>query len=146
LRKPSTKPFVNSQVSAAFDAYPPRTRSKLMFLRSLIFETASETEGVGDLEETLKWGEPAYLTTTSKSGSTVRIDRRKSDPSRYAIYFHCQTNLVETFRSMFPEEFTYEGNRAIVFCEGDTIPINELKVCIAIALTYHRRQKALKKA
>ena len=47
--------FGNSQVAAVFDAYPKEIRKKLMFLRQLIFDTASETEGVGELEETLKW-------------------------------------------------------------------------------------------
>ncbi len=48
-----------------------------MFLRHLVLETASETEGVNKLEETLKWGEPSYLT---KNGSTIRMDWKKSKP------------------------------------------------------------------
>jgi hypothetical protein len=135
------KPFENPEVAAVFSAYPKDMRKKLMFLRQLIFETASETPGVGELEEALKWGEPAYLTTESKSGSTVRIDWKKSNPSQYAMYFHCQTNLVQTFRAMFPSEFTYEGNRSIVFNKDDDVPIKELKVCIAMVLTYHRGKK-----
>lgn len=106
-----------------------------MFLRELIFETAAETEGIGELEETLKWGQPSYL-TKSKSGSTIRIDATKT-PGQYAMYFHCQSNLVETFREMFPKQFRYEGNRAIIFDETDEIPVNELRHCIRLALTYH---------
>ena len=111
-----------------------------MFLRQLIFETAARTEGVGELEETLKWGQPAYLTSQSKSGSTIRIDRKPA--ALCAIYFHCQTNLIETFRSIFPYEFKYEGNRAIVFNEDDDVPVDELRHCISIALTYHRDKKS----
>ena len=37
-------------------------RKKLLHLRQIILDTASETEGVNELEETLKWGEPSYLT------------------------------------------------------------------------------------
>jgi hypothetical protein len=135
------RPFEDPGVAAAFDAYPKEMRMRLMFLRQLIFDTASETEGVGELEETLKWGEPAYLTTQSKSGSTVRIDGKKSQPGQYAMYFHCQTNLVERFRAAFPQQFTYEGNRSIVFNSDDKVPVNELKVCIAMALTYHRNRR-----
>lgn len=61
----------NLTVIKTFDHYPNSIRQKLMQLRKLILETASETEGVNKLEETLKWGEPSYLT---KSGSTIRID------------------------------------------------------------------------
>jgi hypothetical protein len=113
-------------------------RRKLLALRELIFETAASTPGVGKLEETLKWREPAYLTSETKSGSTIRIDWKRSSPSQYAMYFHCQTNLVETFRTLFPNEFIFEGNRAIVFREPDVVPTDSLSFCIAAALTYHR--------
>ena len=54
--------ITNPQVAAVFNNYPENMRKKLMFLRELIFDTAAATEGVGKLEETLKWGEPSYLT------------------------------------------------------------------------------------
>lgn len=113
-----------------------------MFLRQLIFETAAATEGVGELEETLKWGEPSYLTPKTKSGSTVRIDWKESNEDRYAMYFKCTTNLVETFREKYPMEFRYGGNRSIIFNEDDKIPVKELSDCIALALTYHLRKKS----
>ncbi len=112
-----------------------------MSLRQLIFDVASRTEGVGEVQESLRWGEPAYLTATSKSGSTIRINRKKSSETRYAMYFHCQTTLVDTFRTIFPTEFKYEGNRSIVFDVQDEVPVKQLSVCIAMALTYHRRKK-----
>ena len=72
----------NPEVAAVFKGYPKDMREKLLFLRRLIFGTASATEGVGELEETLKWGEPSYLTPDTKSGSTVRIDwKEKKDGS-----------------------------------------------------------------
>ena len=130
----------NPDVEAVFQAYPARLRPKLQRLRRLIFETAASTEGVGALEETLKWGQPSYLTTETKSGSTIRIDRVKADPERYALYFHCQTNLVETFRQLYPDELTFGGNRSILLNAADTLPEAALRHCIALALTYHRRK------
>ena len=132
------KPFGNAAVARTFESYPPAMRQKLLALRKLIFETAASTPGVGKLEETLKWGEPAYVTSETKSGSTVRIAWKRSSPSQYAMYFHCQTNLVETFRTLFPNEFAFEGNRAIVFRESEVVPTDSLSFCIAAALTYHR--------
>jgi hypothetical protein len=133
-------PYANVEVARIFDAYPPKIRRKLLTLRELIFKTAASTEGVGEIEETLKWGEPAYVTAQSRSGTTIRIDWKESEPSRYVIYFHCQTNLIETFRTMFPAEFKFEGNRAIFFSEVDVVPIDSLTCCIGAALTYHRRK------
>jgi len=135
----------NPDVATVFDQYPSALRHKLMQLRQMILDTAAEIEGVGKLEETLKWGEPAYITLESKSGSTIRIDRRKSSDTQYAMYFNCQTTLVDMFRTAFPNEFRYEGNRAIIFEDDDNIPVEELKTCIAWALTYHRGKRMSKR-
>lgn len=106
-------------------------------MRRLIFDAAAKTDGVGPLEETLRWGEPAYLTTHSKSGSTVRIAWKQAQPDRYGVYFHCQTNLVATFKQLYPDAFDYDGNRGISFAAADAVPVDELRHCITLALTYH---------
>ena len=136
--------FKNPEVAAVFDAYPKKIRTKLLFLRKLIFDTAAETEGVGEIEETLKWGEPSYLTTKSKSGSTIRINWKKSLGQQYAIYFTCTTLLVPTFRKLYPTDFSYIANRAIVFNLNEEIPVEKLRHCIRLALTYHLIKNKLK--
>jgi len=133
--------FTNPAVASVFEQYPAALRRRLMFLRRLIFTVAAQTDGVGEIEETLKWGEPAYVTAKSGSGSTIRIDASKSSERQYAMYFHCQTTLVETFRTLFPTEFKYQGNRSIVFDATDAVPVQELSYCIAMALTYHRDKR-----
>jgi hypothetical protein len=130
------------EVAAVFERYPPKFRRKLLALRKLILETAEATEGVGEIEETLRWGEPAYLTSETRSGSTIRIDWKKKAPDEYSIYFHCQTDLIETFRLHYPACFRFDGNRRIVFGEDDRVPVEPLSACIAAALTYHRGKKS----
>ena len=127
----------DAAVDAVFKSYPAPLRRKLLALRRLILDTAKATKGVGVVEETLKWGQPSYLTPLTKSGSTIRIDRIRSSDDRYAIYFHCQTGLVAAFRDLYPNEMTYDGNRAIVFDIGDRLPQPALRHCIGLALTYH---------
>jgi len=127
--------FSNKAVESVFENYPSEVQLKMMGLRQLILNTASETEGVSALEETLKWGEPSYLT---KGGSTIRIDWKPSKPDEYAMYFNCKSKLVDTFKELYREELTFNGNRAIVLKVSDDIPANELKCCIELALAYHR--------
>jgi len=143
-RRKSAPTFADPAVKAAFDAYPKRLKPKLLALRRLIFDTAKTNKGVGAVEETLKWGQPSYLTPETKSGSTIRIDAIKAGADRYAVYFHCQTNLVETFRELYPDEFSYGGNRCIILNAADDIPEPALRHCVALALTYHlsRRKPA----
>ncbi len=131
--------FQDPRVAAVFRGYPPKLERRLLELRALIFKTAASTEGVGALEETLKWGQPSYLTRQTKSGTTIRIDQRRSSPDEYAMYVHCQTTLIEDFRVMFPEAFQFEGNRSIIFSVNERVPKAALSRCIAAALTYHRR-------
>jgi hypothetical protein len=133
--------FADPAVQAAFDAYPKPLRPKLLALRRLILDTARNTEGVGAIEETLKWGQPSYLTPETKSGSTIRIDAIKANAGQYAVYFHCQTNLVETFRELYPSEFSYGGNRCIILNAADDVPEPALRHCVALALTYHLKKR-----
>jgi hypothetical protein len=137
------KPFSDPVVEAHFRNYPALVRKKLLAIRELIFDVAARTEGVGELLETLKWGEPAYVTEHSKSGSTVRVDWKSKTPGKYAVYFNCNTGLVDTFKTMFPEDFKYEGRRAIIFEVDERIPKDALAVCIAASLTHHAKKKQL---
>ncbi len=130
-----TSKIENLDVARVFDSYPVEIRKRMIYLRRLVLDAASETEGVNGLEETLKWGEPSYLT---KGGSTVRIDWKDRAPDQYAMYFNCNTPLIETFKEIYGDTFTFEGKRAIVFGETDKLPVDQLKHCVSTALTYHR--------
>lgn len=134
MKKPIT-PFHDAKVEKAFNAYPDATRQGLLTLRELVFETAAKTEGVGALEETLKWGQPAYLTPETKSGSTLRLGLSKRGD--FAIFTHCQTTLMSDLQSLFPDDFRYEGNRAVHFDNGVPLPMAQIEHLIVRALTYH---------
>jgi hypothetical protein len=135
------KNFGSSEVAAVFKTYPRDIREKLLAIRQLILDTAARARGVGELEETLKWGQPSYLPAKSKSGTTIRIDSVSRHPGHYGIYFHCQTTLVETFEKLYPREFKYVGNRSILLHVDDEVAMDELGHCISLALTYHLDKK-----
>ena len=125
----------NPAAKSVLDNYPDPVRDKMLALRDLIIETAKETDGINHLEETLKWGEPSYLT---KHGSTIRMDWKPKKSEQYALYFQCTSRLVPTFKMVFNDTFEYEGTRAIIFQLDQKIPKAELKACIKAALTYHK--------
>ena len=110
-------------------------QAMLRRLRQLVLETAAGTQGVGDITECLKWGQPSFVTENPKSGSTIRIDAVRDRPDAVAMYFICTSGLVERFREQYPDTFNYEGNRALVFRVKDDLPEAELSHCIAMALT-----------
>jgi hypothetical protein len=129
-------PFADAQVRAKFDAHPAIPRKRLLALRELVFRVAAATTGVGEMQESRKWGEPSY-TSRNKAGSPLRMDWKARAPDHYAMYFHCQTDLVEMARTLFPMDFKFEGKRALVLPLSDTLPTGALEICIAAALTYH---------
>ncbi len=134
-----TKPA--PEAAATYASYPAALRKRVLALRELILDVAATTPGVGTLEESLKWGEPAFVTAKSKSGSTVRIAWKKSRPTQYAMYFSCQTTLVDSFKTIFPTAFKFEGNRALVFEAHDEVPFAALRICVEMALTYHAKKR-----
>ena len=140
----SKHPSPDPHVAAVFATYPESIRNQLLSLRELIFDTAASIPGVGAWTETLKWGEPAYLTEATKSGSTIRLGWKPSAPATYRMYFNCQTTLVDTYRTLFPD-LIFEGNRALILHVDEHLPRRELEKCIELALTYHSRKKSRRK-
>jgi hypothetical protein len=129
------------EVAEVLSGFPKPVGRRLLEVRGLIFDIAAETDGVGPLTETLKWGEPAYLTEATGSGSTIRLGWNKSSERSCSILFNCRTTLVDTFRSQFPEAFTYEKNRAILLSASAHLPRAPLSICLSMALTYHQRRR-----
>ena len=131
----------NKEFEAKLRSYPDFVRDKMYYLRELVKETAAEMPEVIELEETLKWGEPSFLT---KNGSTLRMDWKKKTPDQYQMYFKCTSRLVETFKLVFGNQFQYEKSRAIVFQIDQKIPMRELKKCVRAALLYHKVKEDIK--
>ena len=102
-------PFQSDAVAAKFASDPAAVQNRLLLLRALVFNTAANTPGVGPLQETLKWGEPAYLTALTGAGSTVRMDWKPKAPAQCALVFDLHSPL----------------------------PLDALGFCIGAALTHH---------
>lgn len=131
-----------ADVQAVYGGYPTPAQAYLLSLRDLIFEMAIATPGVDKLTETLKWGEPAYLTHASKSGTTIRLGWNAKTPGTARLFVHCQTSLIEEWRAHYSDTLTFEGNRAIALNINTPLPRAALSHCIAMAFTYHARKTA----
>ncbi|VAW24015.1 hypothetical protein MNBD_ALPHA11-2400 [hydrothermal vent metagenome] len=130
--------FENADVEAVFNSYSENLQAPLLQVRQLILQVAKTTDGVGQLQETLKWGQVSYLTPITKSGTTIRIgEKGKSD---IALFVNCKSSLVEDWRTRYPT-LRYEGNRAIILSADEELPKETIGHCIAMALTYHLRKK-----
>ena len=133
--------IVNPEVECVFAAAPERARRRLLELRDLIFTTAEETEGVGPLEEALRWGEPAYLTSKSGSGTAVRLGWKPTEPDHVSVLVHCRTTLISDFRAVLSPSLQFDGSRRIVLSLDEVLPVGALRSFFEAALTYHLRKK-----
>lgn len=119
-------------IQDTFNRYPEHIQRLLLPIRALIFDIA-DVQNLGDVEETLKWGEPSYLV---KSGSTVRMDWKPKFPDQYFIFFNCNTKLVDTFRELHSDVLEFQGNRAIVLNVNSPLPTSVIRQCLELSLNY----------
>ncbi|MFK7855360.1 MAG: DUF1801 domain-containing protein [Granulosicoccus sp.] len=129
------KKFSEPVVRKAYESLPAPHKRSAYQIRDLIWQTVGEIDLNCEVLETLKWGEPAYLPVKPRIGSTVRVGQ--FDDQNLALYFNCQTMLVENFRSMFGDDMKYSKNRAVLFNVAETIPEAIVKTCVSSALRYH---------
>ncbi|MEL6127348.1 MAG: DUF1801 domain-containing protein [Pseudomonadota bacterium] len=127
-------------VRDAFAAFPPGAQPGLLRLRHLILDTAALRPEVGRIEETLRWGQPSYLTPETKSGTTLRLGVPRT--GGFALYAHCQTSVIAEAQEMFPGTFMVEGTRALLFDDPEALPEEPLRIVIGRALTYHLKEVA----
>jgi hypothetical protein len=128
---------MSPDIAAAFRTMPAPARDGCLGLRSLIFDVALATPGVGRVAEELRWGQPAYLTPDTKSGSTLRLGTPKS--GGYALFVNCRTTLIADFQTIAGPGWRYEGTRAVLFRDGEEPDREALRLLIRAALTYHLR-------
>lgn len=126
----------NKAVAALLDTYPADVRAHMLALRALIYQLAHEAQA-GAVEESLKWGEAAYR---APKGSTVRMAWKSETPDVFGLYFICTTSLLDTFKMLYGDLLRFKGNRAILLQADAPLPIEELKTCLTLALTYHQRK------
>lgn len=125
------------RIAEVFDAMSPASRTRATELRALVLAVAADRDIM--LEETLKWGEPAYL--PGPEGTTVRIGPGKAG-DHVKLLVNCRTSLVADWRKLFEDRLTFEGSRAVLVPVAQALDTDALALCIASALTYHQQKRA----
>jgi hypothetical protein len=136
-----SSPAMPEPVRAAFEKYEEGERQVLLDLRELIFATARSDDRIGPLTETLKWNEPAYLTDTTKAGSTLRLGHSKLTGGP-ALFVSCSTPLLSTIRALDTERvLDCQGLRDIGVTKVTEQNRAMLQTCMVKTLTYHLEKK-----
>lgn len=130
-----TPVFASSDVAMTFGGFDSTVQPVLLALRDLIFETARNDPQIGPIEEALRWGQPAYLTPVTKSGTTLRLGQSRTGTP--ALFVHCQTSLVSDYKVAFPNRSDTQDKRAMLVPSCADIDPMRHGWLIRRALTYH---------
>ncbi|MEO1159874.1 MAG: DUF1801 domain-containing protein, partial [Pseudomonadota bacterium] len=106
-----------------------------------IIEEARRHPEIGELQETLKWGQPSYLPAKPRIGTAIRLGPDRNNAAQVGFYFNCNSSLADDYQQLYPGVFNYEGRRAILIAVDGQVAEKPLRHCIALALTYHLNKK-----
>lgn len=116
--------------------YSPPLRARLISVRTLILQCANQNSAIGEIEESLKWGQLSFATRAPKSGTPLRLGGN-DDQQTYSLYVPCSTSLIAEFQEIHPEMFSYHGTREIRLGLDKDLPKPELTLFITAALSYY---------
>ena len=117
--------------------WPQAAQTHFCTLRDIVHDVAKGVR-IGDLTETLKWGEPAWLPKKSGIGSTLRASWSLKRPKALGLFLNCNSTLPETMRTLYPKTFEFDGKRSIFLPLDCPLPTDALHHCAHLTLTYHR--------
>jgi len=137
----SSGEILDRKIRQVFESFDEPARDRLLQLREMILDEAARHPEIGELLETLKWGQPSYLPAKPRIGTTIRIAPHSSTPDRVGLYFNCNSSLADDYQQLYPGVFEYEGRRAVLIGLDGPVHEKELRHCIALALTYHLNKK-----
>ena len=106
----------------------------------MLFHDVAATADIGPLDESLKWGQPAWRPRAPRTGSTLRLNWSAADPARITAYVDCKTDLAAQMHLRFPDLPGNDGRRALSFNLSD--PNTEALWQLAhLTFTYHRAKQ-----
>lgn len=116
--------------------WPASAQLQLQSMRT-VFHNVAEAAEVGPLDESLKWGQPAWRPRSPRTGSTLRLNWSAADPARITAYVDCKTDLAAQMQLRFPDLSGNDGRRALHFdlLAPDADSLWQLAF---LTFTYHR--------
>ncbi|MEL7100456.1 MAG: DUF1801 domain-containing protein [Pseudomonadota bacterium] len=114
--------------------WPPEARRAFATLRALCAD-AAVTEGAGPLDESLKWGQPAWRPHKARTGSTLRAMWDQNHPDTLTLYVDCKTDLAGRMKTLYPD-LTNDSRRALTV-PLSPLPEDALHHLAAMTFTYH---------
>ena len=102
-----------------------------------VFQDAAKQADVGTLEESLKWGQPAWRPARPRTGSTLRLFWTPSRATVMQVFVDCKTDLAARMQTLYPD-LCNDGRRRLEINIADALPEQGLAHLAQMTFTYHR--------
>ncbi|WP_299625755.1 hypothetical protein [uncultured Tateyamaria sp.] len=119
--------------------WPDPAQIRLQSMRAMFHDVAQAAD-VGPLDESLKWGHPAWRPRRARMGSTLRLHWSEGSPKSLIAFVDCKTNLAQQMQTRFPEIPT-DGRREIRLAL-DQDHADAIWQLAYLTFTYHRARQA----
>ena len=130
-----------SAVQTRIAQWPPAAQQAFETLRGICHNTATHHQ-LGPLEESLKWGQPAWRPVKPNTGSTLRVMWEETTPDLLNLYVGCKTDLAARMREIYPDLPQNDDRRHIALRLSDPLPVEALSHLASMTLAYHQSKAA----
>jgi len=111
-------------------------RDALWACRNLFHDTAEQAE-IGPLDESLKWGQPAWRPRAPRTGSTLRMGWSAGQPQQLMLFVDCKTDLAARMRDIYPDVGENDGRRRIALDLEGPLPEQAIAHLAQMTFCYH---------
>lgn len=123
-----------------FALWPDIVQQGAMHVRTVCWDVAKAAE-TGPLDESLKWGQPAWRPRKPRIGSTLRLGWRGDAPDHLDLYVDCKTDIAARVTDAFPDVFDSDKRRRLTIALDRDLPTDALWHLVHQTLTYHRSKR-----
>lgn len=104
--------------------------------RTLFHDIAADND-LGVLDETLKWGQPAWRPKRPRTGSTLRMMWNAQTPDRLALFVDCKTDLAARMQTLYPDLPDNDGQRQLGIDLTAPLPVQAIGHLAQMTFRYH---------
>lgn len=121
---------------SALTTWSDPARDALWACRGLFHDVASQAK-VGPLDESLKWGQPAWRPRAPRTGSTLRMGWSAGRAQHLLLFVDCKTDLAARMRDLYPDLPDNDGRRQIALDLDRPLPEQAVSHLAQMTFCYH---------
>lgn len=119
----------------------PRPAQEAALACRALFHGVAEARAIGPLEESLKWGQPAWRPVRPRTGSTLRLGWSEGQPDRLSLFVDCKTDLALRLKVTHPDLPFNDERRHIAVSLDTPLPEEAVIRLAEMTFCYHLRQQ-----